>query len=79
MGRPLRSRPFARPEYTWEDNIKMLGNNIKMGKENIKMWEGNIEMYHQEIERGGIDWIDAAEDRDRWRTLVIAVMKLQVP
>ena len=28
---------------------------------------------------GGIDWIDMAQDRDRWRALVSAVMNLQVP
>ena len=27
----------------------------------------------------GFDWIELAEDRDRWRTLVNAVMNLQVP
>jgi hypothetical protein len=28
---------------------------------------------------GGMDWIDMAQDRDRWRALVSAVMNLQVP
>jgi hypothetical protein len=28
---------------------------------------------------GGADWIDLAEDRDRWRALVYTVMNLQVP
>jgi hypothetical protein len=28
---------------------------------------------------GGIDWIDMAQDRDRWRALVSAVMNLRVP
>jgi hypothetical protein len=28
---------------------------------------------------GGLDWIDVAQDRERWRALVIAVLNLRVP
>jgi hypothetical protein len=28
---------------------------------------------------GGADWIDLAQDRDRWRALVYTVMNLEVP
>jgi hypothetical protein len=28
---------------------------------------------------GGMDWIDLAQDRDRWRALVSGVMNIQVP
>ena len=38
-------------------------------------WE-NIKMDIQEVECGGIDWIDLAQDRDRWRALATAVMNL---
>jgi hypothetical protein len=31
------------------------------------------------VEWSDVDWIDLAEDRNRWRTLVNAVMKLPVP
>jgi hypothetical protein len=33
----------------------------------------------QEVGWGGMDWIDMAQDRDRWRALVSAVMNLLVP
>jgi hypothetical protein len=33
----------------------------------------------QEVGWGGMDWIDMAQDRNRWRALVSAVMKLRVP
>jgi len=34
-------------------------------------WEDNIKMDLQEVGCGGMDWIDLAQDRDRWRTLVM--------
>jgi len=42
-------------------------------------WEDNIKMDLQEVECGGMDWIDIAQDRDRWRALVDVVMYLRVP
>jgi len=39
----------------------------------------NIEMDLQEVGCVGKDWIELAQDRDRWRTLVIAVMYPRVP
>jgi hypothetical protein len=44
-----------------------------------RIWEDNITTDVQEVGCGGMDWINVAKDRDRWRTLVIAVMNLQVP
>jgi len=41
-------------------------------------WEG-IKMHLQEVGSGSMDWIDLAQDRDRWRALVNAVMNLWVP
>jgi hypothetical protein len=42
-------------------------------------WEDNIKMYLQEVGCGGMDWIDLAQDWDRWRAVVNAVMNLRVP
>jgi len=42
-------------------------------------WVDNIRMDLQEVGYGYMDWIGPAYDRDRWRTLVSAVMNLRVP
>ena len=42
-------------------------------------WEVNIKMDLQEVGCEGMDWIDVARHRDRWRALVNAVMNLRVP
>jgi hypothetical protein len=35
-----------------------------------RKWEDNIKMYLQEVVCGGMDWIELAQDRERWRALV---------
>jgi len=44
-----------------------------------RRWEDNIKMDLKEMGCGGMDWIKMAQDRDRWRAFVNAVMNLQVP
>jgi hypothetical protein len=44
-----------------------------------RRWEDNIKMDLQEVGCVGTDWIDLAQDMDRWRALLNAVMNLRVP
>jgi hypothetical protein len=42
-------------------------------------WEDNIKMDLQVVGCGGKDWLELAQDRDRWRALVNVVMNLRIP
>ena len=42
-------------------------------------WKGNIKMDLQEMRRGCGEWMELAQDRDRWRALVSTVMNFRVP
>jgi hypothetical protein len=44
-----------------------------------RRWDGNIKMDLQEMGSGGMNWLALAQDRDRWRALLNAVMNLLVP
>jgi len=44
-----------------------------------RRWVDNIRMDLQEVGCGYMDWIGLVQNRDRWRTLVSAVMNLRVP
>jgi hypothetical protein len=43
-----------------------------------RRWEDNIKMDVQEVSGGRGDWMELAQDRDRWRALVSTVKKLRV-
>jgi len=76
----------------WAGNVARVGDKrgvyrVLMGKPEgkrplwrlIRRWEDNIKMDFQEVGRGGMDCIELAQDRDRWRALANAVMDLRVP
>ena len=44
-----------------------------------RRWEDNIKTDLQEVEGGCGDWMELAQDRDRWRALVSTVMNFRVP
>jgi hypothetical protein len=62
-------------------------NRVLMGKHERKRplgrprrrWEDNIKMYFHEVGGGCGDWMELAQDRDRWRTLVGTVRNYRVP
>ena len=76
----------------WAGHVALIGEGrgvywVLMGKVEGKKslgkprrrWEDNIKMDLQEVECWGMDWIDLAQDSDRWRAVVSAVMNFWVP
>jgi hypothetical protein len=51
---------------------------IPLGRPRCR-WVDNIKMELREVGCDGMDWIDLAQDRDRWRAYVNAMMNLRVP
>jgi hypothetical protein len=41
-------------------------------------WEDNIKIYCKKVRCGCMDWIELAQDRERWRALLTAVMNIRV-
>ena len=44
-----------------------------------RKWDDNIKMDLQEMRCGGLDWVELAQDTDRWWAMVKAVMNFRVP
>jgi len=65
-------------ESVYEVLVGKPGGKRPLGRPR-RRWEDNIKMNFQEVGCGGMDWIELTQDRDRWRTLVSAVMNIRVP
>ena len=76
----------------WAGHVARMGERIGVyrdlvgkpeGKRTLgrprRRWEDNTKTNLQEVGCNNMDWIELAQDRDRWRALVTAVMNLQVP
>jgi hypothetical protein len=69
----------------WAGHVVRMGEEMHTGffllgtAEGKSRWEDNIKMDLQEVGCGGTDWIELAQDRDRRRALVNAVMNFRVP
>jgi hypothetical protein len=50
----------------------------KLGGPRLR-WEDNIKMNLQEVGCGGMEWIDLAQDRDRYQVLLNSILNLRVP
>jgi len=76
----------------WAERVARMGeergvHRVLVGKHEGKRpmgrtrrrWEDNIKTDLQEVGGGFEDWVELAQDKDRWRTLVSKVMNLGVP
>ena len=89
---PTIFRVIKSRKMRWAGHIARMGARIGvyrvlMGKPEGKRprgrprlrWKDNIKMDLQAVGCGGMDWIDLAQNRDRWWALVIVVINLRVP
>jgi len=83
---PLDVSDAVRPLYV-SLGVKGLIAEVKLGKLEGKRphgrprlrWENNIKMDIQEVGCGVMDWIELAQDRDRWQVLATSVVNFGVP
>jgi len=72
---------------TWAGHVALWGReelhtelwwgNLRERDQARRRWEDNIKVDLLEVRCGGMDWIELAQDRERWRALVNAVVNLR--
>jgi hypothetical protein len=81
---PSTIRTINSKRMKWEVHVARMGRRgkpqgkIPLGRPR-RRWMDNIKMDLGEVGWGDVDWIGLAQDRDKWRALVNAVMNLRVP
>ena len=69
------------PSILWQfrnkNNLADIRRKRPLGRSRSR-WEDNIKMDLQEVGCRGVDWIELAQDRDKWRALVNEEMNLRV-
>ena len=77
------NHPIIYASYGWGEGVYRVLLGKPEGRRPLgrpsRRWVNNIRMDLQEVGCGYMDWIGLAQGRDRWRTLVSAVMNLRVP
>jgi hypothetical protein len=75
----------------WAGHVALMGEGrgvyrVLVGREGKRSlgrtrcrWEDTIKIYLQEVGGGCVDWMELAQDRNRWRALVNTVRNLRVP
>ena len=89
---PNTVRVIKSRRMRWVGNVARMGegrgvHKVLVGKPEGKRplgrprhrWEDNIKMALQEVGRGCGDWMELAQDRDRWQALVSTVMNIRLP
>jgi hypothetical protein len=84
-------RQFKLRRMRWAEHVARMGEERKVYKVLVgkpegrrplgrprRRWEDGIRMDLREIGWGSVDWMQLAQDRDRWRALVNTVMNLRV-
>jgi hypothetical protein len=89
---PNVTREIKSRRMRWAGHVARMGEGrgayrILVGRSEVRRplgrprrrWEDNIKTDIQEVRWEGVDWIDMAQDRGRWRAVVNAIMNLRVP